>query len=174
MVRRAEEPGPSGKTWLRQNFVDVMTLLLTGLISVKFWCTFFGIENRLFVWAVIGATLTEAMRQVVVARRQAVRPRTISGERRFDLVAAILLGTGPWPVADILGAPEKAFLTTFHPPEWVVIVSAAAVLSCALSRFTRTLLFDEATGRTRSIRSLDAVPDVHVASMVFAPTAGRV
>ena len=173
MVRRAEEPGPSGKTWLRQNFVDVMTLLLTGLISVRFWCSFFGIENRLFVWAVIGATLTESMRQVVVARRHAARPRSISGERRFDLVAAILLGTGPWPVADILGVPEKAFLSAFHPPEWVVVFSAAAVLSCALSRVAATFMFDEATGRPRSIRNLDAVPDVHVASMVFAPTAGR-
>jgi hypothetical protein len=150
-----------------------MTLLLTGLISVRFWCSFFGIENRLFVWAIVGATMSEGLRRVVVARRQAARPRTFSGERRFDLVAAILLGTGPWPVADILGTSRKTLLTAFHPPEWLVVLAAVAVLWCALSRFAATVAFDETTGRPRPIRDLDTVPDGHVASMVFAPAISR-
>ena len=150
-----------------------MTLLLTGLISVRFWCSFFGIENRLFVWAVVGATLSEGLRRVVVARRQAARPQTFSGERRFDLVAAILLGTGPWPVADILGTSQKMLLTAVHPPEWVIAFAAAAVLSYALSRFAATVAFDKTTGRPGSIRDLDTVPDVHVASMVFASAISR-
>jgi hypothetical protein len=110
------------------------------------------------------------MRRVVVAKRLWQRPGTFFSDRRSDLLAAILLGTGPWPVLPAI-APSLFVQTSLPVVVRLLVVSGVVALS--MKRLAVTI--DYCTGRERRtpVRQLRAVPDLHIAMLVLPSTVSR-
>lgn len=159
------------RQWLRDHAIDVVTLLVTTILVVKFWWAFLGLHDRLVLAAAAIASTLEAARRINGARRQGLRPVTVSANRRLDLFAGIVLGTGPWPIAQVLdGGPVGAAWQSFACPPWLRVLGVTGILGLSVWR----LVFAESAGPTSrpAIRQLASVPDLHTASMLLFSTAG--
>jgi hypothetical protein len=151
--------------WLRLYMFDAATLLLTTLVVVKFWCSFFDVHSQLLVSALIIAGLAESFGRLASARRRWTRPQTFSATRRFDLFAAILLGTGPWPVADVLGRPGATLFAAVSLPDSLMTATAIAAVGIAFSRLMLVLGRWPAPANTALVRQLTAIPEMHVGNL---------
>lgn len=84
--------------WLRLYAADVLTLLLGSALVLRFWHLFFGADDGLFLAIFAGASICEIAKRAVLARLRWQRPSLFRTERRFDLMAALVIGTAPWPI----------------------------------------------------------------------------
>src|SRR5262245_41744114 len=96
---------PSSAAWVRAYMIDIVALTATAALTVKFWCGVFNVHDRLFVSAMIVAAFAEVICRLAVSRREWRRPQTFCDDRRFDLIAGISLGMGPWPVTQFMVTP---------------------------------------------------------------------
>jgi len=168
--------GPAARTsfaWLRIHMIDVVALPLGTALTLRFWYTFFGVHNQLFMTIVTVASFCEMASRIINARRQWARPVVFCAERRFDLVAAILLGTAPWPIALPLNeaSPLGSAWQSVALPGWLGLVAALMALGFAIRHLVESFPSPQPDGRRRPIRDLSVVPDLHVASM-FVLSAG--
>jgi hypothetical protein len=146
---------------------DVLTLLLTTYLALKFWWIYLGLNDQMLLVAIVAASAAETMRRVVVAKRHWQRPATFFSDRRSDLLAAILLGTGPWPVLPAI-APSLLVQTSVPVVLRLLIVSGVVALS--MKRLAVTIDISKGADRRTPVRQLRAVPSLHTA-MLFLPSA---
>jgi len=156
--------------WLRVYMFDVLTLLLTTYLALKFWWVYLGLHDQLLLVAVVAASATEAMRRVVVAKRHWQRPGTFFSDRRSDLLAAILLGTGPWPVLPVI-APSLLVHTSVPVVVRLLVVSGVVALS--MKRLAVTIDFCTGGDRRTPVRQLRVVPDLHTAMLLLPSAVSR-
>jgi hypothetical protein len=158
--------------WLKLYWFDLATLIVATTAVTRFWWEYFDVRDKATLMALAAAALIDAVRRAVAARRAFLRPTTFCGERRRDLLAAILLAVGPWPILPTPRLPpiDAAWPVATQP---IVMLVAAAVgggivMSIAASRI---VLLNRA-GRF-AVRELSAVPALHVASLLVLPNGSH-
>ena len=156
-------------TWLKIHMFDVVTLFLTTVLALKFWWAYLGLHDVLLLAAAIVASLAETARRLVVARRHWQRPATFFSDRRSDLLAAILLGTGPWPMLPVLVLPLA--WNSFTVPMWLRVFASTGMIVLSARRLSVVLESSARQDGRTPIRQLTAVPDLHMASMMVLPCA---
>ena len=155
--------------WVRAYMFDSLALAATSAITVRFWCGSFGVADPLFVSALIVAALAEVTCRLAVARREWRRPQTFCDDRRFDLIAGIGLGTGPWPITQMMGLPSHhLFIYPIAAAPWLRLAGISMVLACAAWRVAT--VWGSPLIRRRSIRQLRDVPRPLMASMLILQT----
>jgi hypothetical protein len=153
--------------WWQRHAIDLVALALGVAANVRVWLGFFAVRELSFAILVIVAAGCVIVRRIVDAGRAGVRPRLFTGDRRFDLMAALFLMTGPDPIT----LPAAGFLSpsawwrSLVLPQWLPLGSGLAILAATL------LLVPDGTHRSRvrpvtRIRDLAGVPDLHIASLV--------
>jgi hypothetical protein len=150
--------------------LDVVLLVLGVSANLRVWLGFFAVRELSFAILVIVAAGCETVRRVVDAGRNDARPRLFTGDRRFDLIAALFLMTGPDPIT----LPAVGFLS---PSAWwrSLVLPPSLALGSGLAILAATVLPLAAYGTQPSrlrpmprIRDLAGVPDSHIASLVIA------
>jgi hypothetical protein len=165
--RASVTPGRDSLSWLKIYMFDVVTLLLTMLLALKFWWTYLGLHDSLLMSVALACSSAEVMRRLVVAKRLWQRPATFFSDRRSDLLAGIVLGTGPWPMLPVLD-PSLSW-QHFAVPMWLRLFALSGVLVFSARRLIVSLECSAHHDRRTLLRQLTAVPDIHVASMIVAP-----
>src|SRR5262245_17909926 len=156
--------------WWQRHRLDVVLLVLGVSANLRVWLGFFAVRELSFVILLIVAAGSETVRRLVEAGRNDARPRLFTSDRRFDLIAALFLMTGPDPIT----LPAVGFLS---PSTWwrSRVLPPSLALGSGLAILAATVLL-AAYGTQRSrlrpmprIRDLAGVPDLHIASLVIAP-----
>jgi hypothetical protein len=154
--------------WMRAYMIDLLALAATAALTVRFWCGTFGVDDPLFVSALIVAALAEVTCRLAVARREWRRPQTFCDDRRFDLIAGISLGTGPWPITQMMGLPSHHLVIYPMAAPWLRLAGSSMVLACAAWRVATVL--GSPLIRRRSIRQLRDAPRPLMASLMILQT----
>jgi hypothetical protein len=149
---------------------DVVALLLTTYLALKFWWIYLGLHDQWLLVAVVAASAAETMRRVVVAKRHWQRPATFFSDRRSDLLAAILLGTGPWPVLPAIAPP---LLAQTSLPVVVRLLVVSGVVALSIKRLAVTIDFCTGPYRRTPVRQLRAVPTLHSAMLLLPSAVSR-
>ncbi len=128
------------RAWLRLYAADIVTLLLGTALVVRFWYVFFGVEDPFFMTLFVVTSLSHIAQRVVAARRRWERPALFCSERRFDLLAALILGTAPWPITVPLNAasPLWSIWQPLASIEWVRVTAAVLAVGMAGRRLLWT------------------------------------
>jgi hypothetical protein len=84
--------------WMHLYKVDVVTLVLGTALMLRFWYLFFGIGDLRLMAAFTILTACEVTKRLTSSFRAWQRPRLFCADLRSDLMAAIALGTAPWPI----------------------------------------------------------------------------
>lgn len=156
-------------TWMQTYMIDILALPLIGVLTLNLWCGLFGVTDKALVSVLMVGVLGDAMARIAAARADRSRPATFCDDRRLDLVAGIVIGTGPWPIAQVMGSRITSALEPFALPAPFRLAAFAAVVMMTAWRLAAVAPGTVACGR-RLIRNLSRVPDFHVASLrVLAP-----
>lgn len=170
----ARDFGSSSQTldWLKLYWFDVATLTVATTAVTRFWWAYFDVRDKAVLIALAGAALIDVVRRTVAARRAFLAPTTFCGERRRDLVAAILLAAGPWPILPTPRLPPigAAWLVATQPI--VMLVGAAVVGGIVMSIVAGRIVLPNRLERF-AVRELSAVPALHVASLLVLPSNTR-
>src|SRR5262245_30610821 len=134
----AHGTGRTGSAWLWVHMFDVVTLLLATTAVLKFWWAYLGIQDLGLLGVAAFASIAEALRRVAIARRQWQRPSTFFGDRRSDLLVAILLASGPGP---ILPFAPSLMAPSFSVPVWVRLLVLTGVVVLATRRLLAAVDF---------------------------------
>lgn len=145
--------------------VDILALPLISVLTVKFWCALFGIRDAAVVSVITLAALGEAIVRLAAARAERGRPATFCEERRVDLIAGILIGTGPWPIAQVIGGRVGAIVQPLVIPVWLRLAALTAIVIITACRVATSLGYLPPSERRRLIRELTGVPEFHIASL---------
>ena len=124
-------------TWLKIHMFDVVTLFLTTVLALKFWWAYLGLHDVLLLATAIVASFAETVRRLVVARRHWQRPATFFSDRRSDLLAAILIGTGPWPMLPVLVLPLT--WNALMVPIWLRVFASTGMIVLSARRLSAVL-----------------------------------
>jgi hypothetical protein len=150
--------------WWQRHTIDVVVLVLGVSANLRVWLGFFSVRELPFAILVIVAAGCEIFRRIVDAGRSGTRPRLFTADRRFDLIAALFLMTGPdpfaLPAAGLLS--PSAWRRSLVLPKWLALGSGLMILAAVA-----------ASGIQRSrekpaprIRELAGIPSLHIASIV--------
>jgi len=156
--------------WWDRHAIDVVALVLGMGANLRVWLGFFAVHSWSFAVIVTIAAGCEVVRRIVQAGQSGVRPQLFSADRRFDLIAALFLMSGPDPIAlpTALAVSPRAWWQAVALPEWLAIGGGLVMLAVpfllAASRPARSHVRP-----MRRIRDLAGVPDVHIASLAIAP-----
>jgi hypothetical protein len=155
--------------WWQRHAIDLVALVLGVAANVRVWFGFFAVRELSFAILVIVAAGCDVVRRIMDAGQAGVRPRLFTSDRRFDLVAAFFLMTGPDPIP----LPGPGFLS---PSSWwtSLFVPRSLAFGCGLALLATVLVAADRTQRSRGspvrrIRDLAGVPDLHLASLVVVP-----
>jgi hypothetical protein len=170
----ARDFGSSSQTldWLKLYWFDLATLTVATTAVTRFWWAYFEVGDRAMLMVLAAAALIDVVRRAVAARRAFLAPTTFCGERRRDLVAAILLAVGPWPILPTLRLPtiDAAWPVATQPIALLVaaVVIGAIVISIVVDRIVLPNRLERF-----AVRELSAVPALHVASLWVLPSNSR-
>jgi hypothetical protein len=144
--------------------IDILALPLIGVLTLRLWCGLFGVTDKALVAVLMVGVLGDALARIAAARADRSRPATFCDDRRLDLIAGIVIGTGPWPIAQVVGSRFISVLRFTLPAPFRLAAFAAVVMLTAW-RLAAVAPWTIADGR-RLIRNLSRVPDFHVASLL--------
>ena len=170
----ARDFGSSSQTvdWLKLYWFDLATLTVATTAVTRFWWAYFDVRDKALLMVLAGVALIDVVRRAVAARRAFLRPAIFCGERRHDLLAAILLAVGPRPILPTPRLPpiDAAWPVATQP---IVILVAAAVVGGIVFSIVvdRMGLLNRA--ERFAVRELSAVPAQHVASLLVLPNGSR-
>jgi hypothetical protein len=158
--------------WLKLYWFDLATLAVATIAVTRFWWAYFEVRDRTVLMALAAAAVIEVVRRAIAARRAFLAPTTFCGERRRDLVAAILLAVGPWPILPTprLPAIDAAWPVATQP---IVLLIAAVVGGAIVIRIVVDRIALPNRLERFSVRELSAVPALHVASLFVLPNGSR-
>jgi len=124
------------RTWARLYIVDVITLMLGTAVTLRFWYVFFGVRDRRLITILSAIVIAEVGKRLFLACRRMQRPQLFCGDRRADLMAALALGTTPWPITVPVNAasPLWALGQPIAQAVWVGPLAAVIVVAVALRR----------------------------------------
>jgi hypothetical protein len=125
---------PTPAAWLRRHLFDVAVLIIGTMLTLRFWSVVFGVQSRAFMTILAVLSLCEIVKRIVVARRRNERPRLFCGERRFDLISALAIGTTPWPITLPLNAASPLIPSAFALAESLRPVAGMLVIGVAAFR----------------------------------------
>ena len=122
--------------WARTHFVDITTLVLGTVLALRFWYLFFGVGDYRLMTILTAIAACEVAKRVILACRRWERPQLFCGDRRADLMAALALGTAPWPITLPVNAatPLWAIGQPLTQAGWFGPVAAMLVVAVALRR----------------------------------------
>jgi hypothetical protein len=122
--------------WARAHVVDIITLLLGTVLALRFWYLFFGVGDYRLMTILTAIAACEVAKRVVLACRRQDRPQLFCSDRRADLMAALALGTAPWPITIPIAAatPLMAIGRPLAQAGWVGPLAAIIVVGVALRR----------------------------------------
>jgi hypothetical protein len=157
--------------WLKLYWFDLATLSVATIAVTRFWWSYFEVRNQAMLTVLASAALIDVVRRAVAARRAFLRPTTFGGERRHDLLAAVLLAVGPYPILPMprLPAIDAAWPVGMQPI--VILVAAAVVGGIVMSVIVRIVVPHRV--ERFAVRELSAVPALHVASLLVLPNGSR-
>lgn len=165
---RTERIPNSGAEWFRTFWSDSVTLVLTSALIARFWCELFAIGNRAPVYALLFAATGDAFVRLNAACASRHRPVTFSQNRRTDLIGALLVGTGPWPISE---TGVAAVIRPLVMPEWLPALGSSAIVIFTMCRLA-AWLGGAVDCDQRSMRGIATVPPYHVASLRILTSAG--
>lgn len=122
--------------WARMHAADIVTLVLGTGLTLRFWYLFFGVGDRRLITILAVISACEIGKRLIVSSRRWERPRLFCAERRGDLMAALALGTAPWPITVPVNAASP--LWTIGQPlaqaGWVGPLAAVIVVALSVRR----------------------------------------
>ncbi len=161
--------GPDRPRWVKLYAFDVVALLLSTFVTLRFWWSYFACHNIPLMTVAILCSSAETARRLLVAKRLWQRPATFFSDRRSDLLVGIVLGTGPWPILPVL---EPSISPQFSAlPMWLWLFALSGMLVIAARRLMIAVADLSHADRRSPIRQLVAVPDLHMAS-IFVMSSG--
>ena|SRR5688572_29078616 len=124
------------RAWLRLHLIDIVTLVLGTALTLRFWYLFFGIGDRRLIAILSAIAVCEVGKRLYLAYTRSLRPQLFCGDRRADLMAALALGTAPWPITIPVTAasPLWAIGQPLAQAGWVGPLVATLVVAVALRR----------------------------------------
>lgn len=124
------------RTWARLYIVDVITLVLGTAVTLRFWYVFSGIRDLRLITILSAIVFAEVGKRLFLACRRAQQPQLFCGDRRADLMAALALGTTPWPITVPVNAasPLWALGQPIAQPAWVGPLAAVIIVAVALRK----------------------------------------
>lgn len=127
-------------TWVRAHLVDITTLVLGTVLALRFWYLFFGVGDYRLMTILTAIAACEVAKRVILACRRMERPQLFCSDRRADLMAALALGTAPWPITIPITAatPLLAIGRPLAQAGWVGPLAAVLVVAVALRRLLST------------------------------------
>lgn len=171
-VARDFDSGGQNLSWLKLYLFDVVTLTFATMAVVRFWCVYFGLHDKGLLTALAAAAGVEVTRRTAAARRAFQRPITFCGDRRRDLLAAILLAAGPWPILPTLPLPAIAAWPASTGP-LLMLLGGVGVVSGVAMRTVVARDFRLSRLEPRPVRELTTVPPMHVASLFVLPNGAN-
>src|SRR5262245_9603315 len=126
--------------WARKHFIDITTLVLGTVLALRFWYLFFGVGDYRLMTILTAIAACEVAKRVVLACRRAERPQLFCSDRRADLMAALALGTAPWPITIPITAatPLVAIGRPLAQAGWMGPIAAVIVVAVAVRRLFTT------------------------------------
>jgi len=126
----------TASTWARTHLVDITTLVLGTVLALRFWYLFFGVGDYRLMTILTAIAACEVAKRVILACRRAERPQLFCSDRRADLMAALALGTAPWPISIPITAatPLLAIGRPLAQAGWVGPLAAVLVVGVAVRR----------------------------------------
>ena len=154
--------------WWHRHTIDVVALVLGMSANLRVWLDFFAVRDWSFGLLVILAMGCEVVRRIVDAARSDRRPQLFTACRRFDLVAALFLMTGPAPITLPAGGilSPSAWWTSLVLPPWLALGSGLAILAATLLVTVNGIQHSRRRPVPR-IRDLAHIPDMHVGSLLM-------
>ena len=130
----------TASAWARTHFVDITTLVLGTALALRFWYLFFGVGDYRLMTILTAIAACEVAKRVVLACRRMERPQLFCSDRRADLMAALALGTAPWPITIPITAatPLLAIGRPLAQAGWVGPLAAIIVVAVAVRRLLST------------------------------------
>jgi hypothetical protein len=130
----------SAATWARAHLVDMTTLVLGTVLALRFWYLFFGVGDYRLMTVLTAIAACEVAKRVIQACRRWERPQLFCSDRRADLMAALALGTAPWPITIPITAatPLWAIGRPLAQAGWVGPLAAVLVVAVAVRRLFST------------------------------------
>ena len=124
------------RAWVRLHAIDIITLVLGTAVTLRFWYLFFGVGDRRLITILTGIAIAEVGKRLYLACRRMQRPQLFCGDRRADLMAALALGTAPWPITVPVNAasPLWAIGQPLAQAGWIGPLVAMIVVAVALRR----------------------------------------
>ena len=122
--------------WARAHVVDITTLALGTVLALRFWYLFFGLGDYRLMTVLTAIATCEVAKRVVMACRRAERPQLFCSDRRADMMAALALGTAPWPITIPITAatPLLAIGRPLAQAGWVGPIAAVIVVAVSVRR----------------------------------------
>jgi hypothetical protein len=126
--------------WARKHFIDIATLVLGTFLALRFWYLFFGVGDYRLMTILTAIAACEVAKRVIVASRRAERPQLFCSDRRADLMAALALGTAPWPITIPITAATPLFAIgrPLAQAGWFGPIAAVIVVAVAVRRLFTT------------------------------------
>jgi hypothetical protein len=130
----------TASAWARTHFVDITTLVLGTVLALRFWYLFFGVGDYRLMTILTAIAACEVAKRVILACRRMERPQLFCSDRRVDLMAALALGTAPWPITIPITAatPLLAIGQPLAQAGWVGPLAAVLVVAVAVRRLLST------------------------------------
>ncbi len=124
------------RAWVRLHFIDIVTLVLGTALTLRFWYLFFGIGDRRLMTILTVIAGCEVAKRLYFAHRRSLRPQLFCGDRRADLMAALALGTAPWPITVPVNAASPLWVIgqPIAQAGWVGPLVAIFVVAVAVRR----------------------------------------
>jgi hypothetical protein len=166
----ARDFGSSPQTldWLTLYWFDLATLAFATAAVTRLWLGYFDVRQPAMLLTLSAAALIDLLRRAVAARRTFVRPAIFSGERRQDLLTAILLAVGPWPMLPAPHLPAIDAAWPLAPKPLLMAIPAAVVAGIVMSIIVGRILLPHRIERF-AVRQLRTIPAPHVASLLVLP-----
>jgi hypothetical protein len=130
----------TASAWARTYLVDITTLVLGTVLALRFWYLFFGVGDYRLMTVLTAIAACEVAKRVILACRRWERPQLFCSDRRADLMAALALGTAPWPITIPVTAatPLMAIGRPLAQAGWVGPLAGVLVVAVALRRLLST------------------------------------
>jgi hypothetical protein len=119
--------------WVRTYIADLIVLVLGTGLTLRFWYIIFEVHDRRFMAIISVLAVCAIAKRIVMSCRQGQRPWLFVSERRFDLIAALAIGTAPWPITLPLNAAAPFWSIWQASPLQGWIRPAAALVLIAVN-----------------------------------------
>lgn len=155
--------------WLRQYWFDLVTLFLASIAVARCWWTYFDLHDRRLWLPIAAATLVGITRRIGAARHAQQRPITFCSDRRQDLLAAIALAVGPWPIIPTFAFRPIGVVWTAPAGPALALAIVGIVIAATAMRAIGSRTIQSLWRERVAIRELTGVPARHVASLFVVP-----